>query len=161
MNNNSFEQIKNLLTQVSNYISKINEIIFQINNIINSQNQMNGMMMQMNMMNNMMNFQNNFNNDLNPLLKDQPLELDNKMINVVFDYKGKPIMIPAQEYLPLTEVINRFLQKIDKPGLIDNYQNQLKFYYNAKEFDNSKKVGEICQNKLFRIQVYDLQGNYY
>ena len=160
MNNNSFGQIQNLLAQVSNYIAKINEIIFQINNIINSQNQMNDMMMQMNMMNNMMNFPNNFNNDLNPLLKDQPLELDNKMINVVFYYRGNPILIPAQEYLPLTEVINRFLKKIDKPGLIDNYQNQLKFYYNAKEFDNSKKVGEISLNKQFKILVYEIVGSY-
>jgi hypothetical protein len=160
MNNNSFGQIQNLLAQVSNYVAKINEIIFQINNIINSQNQMNGMMMQMNMMNNMMNFQNNFNNDLNPLLNDQPLELDNKMINVVFHYRGNPILIPAQEYLPLTEVINRFLQKIDKPELVDNYQKKIKFLYNAQELDNSKKVGEISQNKLFRIQVYDLQDLY-
>ena len=160
MNNNSFGQIQNLLAQVSNYVAKINEIIFQINNIINSQNQMNDMMMQMNMMNNTMNIPDNFNNDLNPLLNDQSLELDNKMISVIFNFKGKSIIIAAQEYLPMTEVINRFLKKIDKPELMDNYQNKVKFLYLAKEFDNSKKVGEICQNKLFHIVVIEVPDPY-
>ena len=160
MNNNSFGQIQNLLAQISNYVAKINEIIFKINNIINSQNQMNDMMMQMNMMNNMMNIPNNFNNDFNPLLNNQPQELNNKIINVVFDYKGKFVIIASQEYLPITEVINRFFRKIDRPELIDNYQKKIKFLYNAKELDISKKVGEISQNKLFRITVYELEGSY-
>ena len=156
MNNNSFGQIKNLLAQVSNYVSKINEIIIQINNIINSQNQMNDMMMQMNMMNNMMNIPNNFNNDFNPLLNNQPQELNNKIINVGFDYKGKLVYIPSQEYLPITEVINRFFIKIDRPELIDNYQKKIKFLYNAKDLDISKKVGEISQYQQFKILVYEV-----
>ena len=160
MNNNYFGQIQILLAQVSDYVAKINEIILQINNIINSQNQMNDMMMQMNMMNNMMNFPNNFNNDLNPLLNNQPPELDNKMFNVVFDYRSKPVIISAQEYLPMTEVINRFFKKINKPELINNYNKKIKFLYNAKELDISKKVGEISLNKQFKILVYEIVGSY-
>ena len=153
MNNNSFGQIQNLLAQVSNYVAKINEIIFQINNIINSQNQMNDMMMQMNMMNNMMNFPNNFNPDLNPLLNNQPPKLNYKIINILFEYRGKFVNIDAQEYLPITEVINRFFRKIDKPELINNYKDKLKFLFNAFELDMSKKVGELNQSNDFKIIV--------
>ena len=158
MNSNSFGQIENLLAQISNYVTKINEIIFQINNIINSQNQMNDMMMQMNMMNNMMNFPNNFNPDLNPLLNIQ-LPGPDKIINVVFNYRGKDKNIAAQEYIPITEVINRFFRKIDRPELIDNYQKKILFLYNADKLDISKKVGEINQNKNFKITVNEL-GSY-
>ena len=155
MNNNSFGQIQNLLAQVSNYVAKINEIIFQINNIINSQNQMNDMMMQMNMMNNMMNFPNNFNPDLNPLLNIQMQGID-KITNVVFNYRGKDVNILAQEYIPITEVINRFFRKIDRPELIGNYQKKILFLYNAEKLDISKKVGEINHNKHFKITVNEL-----
>ncbi len=130
MNNNSFEQIQNLLTQVSNYVSKINEIIIQINNIINSQNKMNHMM-QMNMMNNndIMNFENNFKPNINPLLNNQiPQQLNDRKINIVFNYQGNKINIVAEEYLPINEVINRFLKKIGKLDLINNYKNEMAFY---------------------------------
>ena len=159
MNNNSFGQIQNLLAQISNYVTKINEIIFQINNIINSQNQMNDMMMQMNMMNNMMNIPNNFNPDLNPLLNNQPPELNNKIINVLFDYRGHFVNIDAQEYIPITEVINRFFRKIGKPELINNYKDKIQFLYNAEQLDISKKVGEISHNKIF-VTVYELGGSH-
>ena len=130
MNNNSFEQIQNLLTQVSNYASKINEIIIQINKIINSQKQMNHMM-QMNMMNNndIMNFENNFKPNINPLLNNQiPQQLNDRKINIVFNYQGNKINIVAEEYLPINEVINRFLKKIGKLDLINNYKNEMAFY---------------------------------
>ena len=148
MNNNSFVQIQNLLTQASNYVSKINEIILQINNIINSQNQMNEMMQM-----NMMNFQNNFNLDFNPLLNNQPPKLNIRMINVIFEYRSQIINITAEEYLPITEVINRFLKTIYKPELINNYKNNIKFLYNAVELDMSKKVGEFNYNSDFKITV--------
>ena len=144
MNNNSFEQIQNLLTQISNYVSKINEIIFQINNIINSQNQMN-QMMQMNMMNNdMMNFEKNFKPNINPLLNNQiPQKLNDRKINIVFNYQGNKINIVAEEYLPINEVINRFLKKIGKQDIINNYQNEMTFLSGGAELDYSKNVKEI------------------
>ena len=143
MNNNYSEQIQGLLSQISNYVSKINEIIFQINQIINSQNQMN-QMMQMNMMNNMMNFGNNFNPDLNPLLNNQGIQqLNEKVINIVFEYNNKFTNIIAQEYLPINEVINRYLTKIGKQELINNFKNQLGFIFNGYELDYSKNVKEI------------------
>ena len=153
MNNNSFGQIQYLLAQVSNYVEKINEIITQINNIINSQNQMNDMMMQMNMMNNMINVPINFNQDINPLLNNSQPELNYKMINVIFEYRSKFFNIAVQEYTPITEVINRFFKMIDKPELINNYKNKMTFLFNALELDYSKKVGEISQNKDFKIMV--------
>ena len=155
MNNNSFGQIQNLLAQISNYVAKINEIIFQINNIITSQNQMNDMMMQMNMMNNMMNFPNNFSQDLNPLLYNQPSDLKNNMINIVFEYRSQFFNIAVQEYIPLTDAINRFFKMINKPELINNYKNKMTFLFNAIELDYSKKVGELNQNKDFKIIVVE------
>ena len=155
MNNNSFDQIQNLLAQASNYVAKINEIIFQINNIINSQNKMNDMMMQMNMMNNMMNFPNIFNPDLNPLLNNQPPKINYKIINIVFEYRGKFLNIAAQEYLPVIEAINRFFKMSNKPELINNYKNKMNFYFNAFKLDTSKKVGELNQGKDFKIVVVD------
>ena len=153
MNNNSFQQIQNLLEQASNYISKINEIIFQINNIINLQHQMN-QMMQINMMNNMINFENNFNVNLNPLLNNQqPLQLEEKFINVIFNYQGNFINIIAQEYLPINEVINRFLKRIDKSELINNHQNKLTFLLEGGELDYSKKVGEIDIYRKGRLEI--------
>ena len=160
MNNNSFGQIQTLLAQVSNYVSKINEIIFQINNIINSQNQMNQMnqMMQMNMMNNMMNFENKFNPNLNPLLNNKfPQQLNDKKINVIFNYQGNKINILAEEYLPINEVINRFLKKIDKPELINNYQKKMSFLSQGCMIDYSKKVKEIhiYKENHFEIVAFD------
>ena len=149
MNNNSLYQIQNLLAQVSNYISKINEIILQINNIINSQNQMNQMMQmnqmnQMDMMNNMMNLENRFMPDLNPLLNNNlPQELNDKMINVIFEYNGDKINIVASEYLPINEMINIFLKKIDKTELINNYLNKMRFLNHGKELDYSKSIKEF------------------
>ena len=156
MNNNSFGQIQNLLAQVSDYVAKINDIILQINNIINSQNQMNQMnemAMQMNMMNNMMNFPNNFNPDLNPFLNNQQPKLNFNMINVIFEYRSKLYNVAAQEYIPITEAINRFLKMIDKPELINNYKNYVTFLYNTLELDYSKKVGEFNNNNDFKIVV--------
>ena len=148
MNNNSFEQIQNLLTQV-NYASKINEIIIQINNIINSQKQMNHMM-QMNMMNNndIMNFENNFKPNINPLLNNQiPQQLNDRKINIVFNYQGIKINIVAEEYLPINEVINRFLKKISKLDLINNYKNEM------AELDYSKNVKEINISRQSRLDI--------
>ena len=151
MNNNSFGQIQELLAHVSNYVAKINEIIFQINNIIiNSQNQMNEKIKI-----NMMNFQNKINLDLNPLLNNQPQKLNYKMINIVFEYRGNFVNITAQEYLPITEVINKFFKKIDKPELINNYMNKMTFYYNSFKLDYSKKVGELNQRNDFKIIVVE------
>ena len=151
MNNNSFDQIQNLLAQVSNYITKINEIIFQINNIINSQNQM----MQMNMMNNsMINFENNFKPNLNPLLNNQMTQhLNDRKINIVFNYQGNKINIVAEEYLPINEVINRFLKKINKPELINNYQNEMTFLSGGAEVDYSKNVKEINIGGQGRLDI--------
>ena len=151
MNNNSFDQIQNLLAQVSNYITKINEIIFQINNIINSQNQM----MQMNMINNnMINFENNFKPNLNPLLNNQMTQhLNDRKINIVFNYHGNKINIVAEEYLPINEVINRFLKKIDKPELINNYQNEMTFLSGGAELDYSKNVKEINISGQGRLDI--------
>ena len=154
MNNNSFEQIQSLILQISNYISKINEIIFQINNIINSQNQMN-QMMQMNMMNNdMMNFENNFKPNINPLLNNQiPQKLNDRKINIVFNYQGNKINIVAEEYLPINEVINRFLKKIGKPELINNYQKEMTFLYDGRELDYTKNVKEINIFRQGRLNI--------
>ena len=153
MNNNSFGQIQNLLEQASNYISRINEIIFQINRIINSQHQMN-QMMQINMMNNMMNFENNFKVNLNPLLNNQqPLQQEEKLINIIFNYKGNFINIVAQEYLPINEVINRFLERIEKSELINNYKNKMTFLIEGGELDYSKKVSEINLYRKGRLEI--------
>ena len=163
MNNNSLEQIQNLLSQVSNYVSKINEIILQINNIINSQNQMNQMiqmnqMNQMDMMNNMMNLENKFMPGLNPLLNNNlPQQLNEEMINVVFEYSGGGKMnIVASEYSPINDVINRFLKKINKPELINNYKNNMKFLFRGGELDYSKNIKEIdpCHSPQFNIVAY-------
>ena len=144
MNNNSFEQIQSLLSQISNYVSKINEIIFQINNIINSQNQMN----QINIMNNMKNVGNNFYPELNPLLNNQGMhQLNEEIININFEYNGKFLNITAQGYLPINEVINRFLVRINKPELINNYKNQIFFLVNGLELDYSKTVNEIKKTR--------------
>ena len=163
MNNNSFEQIQSLLSQISIYVSKINEIIFQINNIINTQNQMNQMneIIQMNMMNNMMNFGNNFNPGLNPLLNNQGMQqLKDKEVNIIFNYNNKFTNIIAQNYLPINEVINRFLTKIDKPELINNYKNQMIFLFDGSVLDYSKKVKEISNNDHhFQIVVLDKKLN--
>ena len=159
MNNNSFGQIQSLLSQISIYVSKINEIIFQINNIINSQNQMNQMneIMQMNMMN----FGNNFNPDLNPLLNNQGIQqLNEKVINIVFEYNSKFTNIIAQKYLPINEVINRFLTKIDRAELINNYKDQMFFLHDGSELDYYKIVKEISNNKdQFKIVVIDKNQN--
>ena len=163
MNNNSFEQIQSLLSQISNYVSKINEVIFQINNIINSQNQMNqiNQMNQMIQMNNMMNFGNNFNQNLNPLLNNQGIQqLNEKVINVVFEYNSKYTNIIAQEYLPINEVINKFLTKIDKQELINNYKDRMIFLFDGAEIDYSKKVNEISNyEQHFQIVVIDRNLN--
>ena len=157
MNNNSLDQIQYLLAQVSNYVSKINEIIRQINNIINSQNQMNQMMQmnqmnQMDMMNNMINLESNFMPDLNPLLNNNlPQQLNGKMINVVFHYSGGKINVIASEYSPINEVINRFLKKIDKPELINNYKNEMKFL-----LKNIKEIDPIHTTQ-FTIDVFNLK----
>ena len=112
---------------------------------------MNEMAMQMNMMN----FPNNFNPDLNPFLNNQQPMLNFNMINVIFEYRSKFINIAAQEYLPITEVINRFFKMIDKPEFINNYKNRISFLYNAIELDYSKKVGELNHNKDFKIVVVE------
>ena len=157
MNNNSFEQIQNLLTQVSNYASKINEIIFQINNIINTQNQMNQMMQMnmMNMMNNdMINFENNFMPNINPLLNNQiQQQLNDSKINIVFNYQGNKINVVAEESLPINEVINRFLKKIGKPELINNYQRKMTFLYGGLELDYTKNVKEINISRQSRLDI--------
>ena len=157
MNNNSFEQIQNLLTQISNYVSKINEIIFQINNIINSQNQMNQMMQMnmMNMMNNdMMNFENNFMPNINPLLNNQiQQQLNDSKINIVFNYQGNKINVVAEESIPINEVINRFLKKIGKPELINNYQKEMTFLYDGRELDYTKNVKEINIVRQGRLNI--------
>ena len=118
-------------------------------------------MIQMNMMNNMMNFGNNFNLDLNPMLNNQGiLQLNEKVINVVFEYNRKIINIIAQEYLPINEVINRFLTKIGKPELINNYKYKLCFLFNGDELDYSKKVNEISNyDQHFQIVVIDRKLN--
>ena len=165
MNNNSLDQIQYLLAQVSNYVSKINEIIRQINNIINSQNQMNQMMQmnqmnQMDMMNNMINLESNFMPDLNPLLNNNlPQQLNGKMRNVVFEYSGGKINVIASEYSPINEVINIFLKKIDKPELINNYKNEMKFLLYGKELDYSKNIKEIdpIRTTQFIINVFNLK----
>ena len=165
MNNNTLDQIQYLLAQVSNYASKINEIIRQINNIINSQNQMNQMMQmnqmnQMDMMNNMINLESNFMPDLNPLLNNNlPQQLNGKMINVVFEYSGGKINVIASEYSPINEVINIFLKKIDKPELINNYKNEMKFLLYGKELDYSKNIKEIdpIHTTQFTIDVFNLK----
>ena len=154
MNNNSFEQIQNLLTQVSNYVSKINEIILQINNIINSNNQKN-QMMQMNLMNNnMINFANNFNPNFNPLLNNQmSQQLNAKKINIVFNYQGNSINVIAEEYLPINEVINRFLKKFGKPELINNYQKEMAFLLNGERLDCTSNVQEIKEFRQERLDI--------
>ena len=117
--------------------------------------------MQMNMMNNMMNFENNFNPDLNPLLNNQGINhLSQKVINVVFEYNNKFINIIAQEYLPINEVINRFLAKIGKPELINKYKNKMLFLFDGSELDHSKKVNEISNHEQhFQIIVIDRNLN--
>ena len=154
MNNNSFDQIQNLLTQISNYVSKINEIILQINSIINSQNQMN-QMMQMNIMNNnMMRFDNNFIPIINPLLNNHiPQKLNDKKINISFNYRGDKINIVAEEYLPINEVINRFLKRIEKSELINNYQKKMTFLTGGEELDYSKTVEQI---NIYRMGILDI-----
>ena len=166
MDNNSLEQIQNLLAQVSNYASKINEIILQINNIINSQNQMKQMMlmnqmMQMNMINNnMINFENNFNPNLNPLLNNQmSQQLNARKINIVFNYQGNSINVVAEEYLPINEVINRFLKKIDKPEFINNYQKKMTFLLGGERLDCTKNVKEINEFSSQRLDIVAIINN--
>ena len=113
--------------------------------------------MQMNVMNNMRNFCNNFNTGLNPLLNNQGMQqLDDNVVNIVFEYNSKFTNIIAQKYLPINEVINRFLAKINRPELINNYKNQIFFLIDGSELDYSKKVNEISKNDHhFRIVVVD------
>ena len=40
-------------------------------------------------------------------------------------------------------MINRFLKKINKPELINNYKNKMKFLLFGNELDYSKNIKEI------------------
>ena len=112
-------------------------------------------MMQMNMMNNdMMNFENNFKPNINPLLNNQiPQKLNDRKINIVYNYQGNKINIVAEEYLPINEVINRFLKKIGKQDIINNYQNEMTFLSGGAELDYSKNVKEINISRQSRLDI--------
>ena len=59
------------------------------------------------------------------------------MINAVFEYSGGKMNIVASEYSPINDVINRFLKKINKPELINDYKNNMKFLYRGNGFLHS------------------------
>ena len=109
----------------------------------------------MNMMNNdMMNFENNFMQNINPLLNNQiQQQLNDRKINIVFNYQGNKINVVAEESIPINEVINRFLKKIGKQDIINNYQNEMTFLSGGAELDYTKNVKEINIFRQGRLNI--------
>ena len=152
MMQNNLNQLQNLLLQVNNHINQINAIIIQMNNLINQinnpinvpmLNQMNNLM---NSMNNYKNFGNqNYNNNIDYSFKE-----NKEIMNITFKFTGhesiSSIQIEGNE--TINELINLYLQKINKPHLMNNYEDKLYFYYNSKKLENlkEKKVKEILNH---------------
>jgi len=80
------------------------------------------------------------------------------MINLIFEYRGSKVNIIALEDSPINETINKFLKKIGKPELINNYRTKMKFLWDIKELDYSKNVKDIdplISHTHFNIVVID------
>ena len=152
MMQNNLNQLQNLLLQVNNHINQINAIIIQMNNLINQinnpinvpmLNQMNNLM---NSMNNYMNFGNqiNYNNNIDYSFKE-----NKEIMNITFDYMGhEHVLLQVEGKETINELINLYLQKINMPHLMNNYEDKLCFNYNSKLLENlkEKKVKEILNN---------------
>ena len=167
-------QMKNMLNELSNYVYKINDVILQMNNLINQfnnpmlsdiNNQMNNLnqmnnSFKMMMNNNQMNY--NMNNAPIPIIpKDNNNNIINKddYINIGFKYNhtggGLDNVLFVSKSLTINELINLYLQKINKSKYVDNYDNYYRFIFNSNYLNNYKEktIKEMNLNHYCYIYV--------
>ena len=157
---NNLNQLQNLLLQVNNHINQINAIIIQMNNLINQINNPINMPM-LNQMNNLMNSMNNYKNFGNQINYNNNIDYsfkENKEImNITFKFtRHESLLIQIKGNETINELINLYLQKINMPNLMNNYEDKLHFCYNGKLLENlkEKKVKEIL-NDICCINVIE------
>ena len=131
--NNSINQLPGLLTQLSNYMFKINEIILEMNNIINFHLNFSNN----NLVNQMNNFI-NFNQNLNPICKQEK----KNYINVLFIDKlnATTINVFVEDDSTEFDIIKVYLNKINRPDLIIDFEKELNFSFNGKKFGDKNKI---------------------
>ena len=131
--NNSINQLPGLLTQLSNYMFKINEIILEMNNIINFHLNFSNN----NLLNQMNNFI-NFNQNLNPICKQEK----KNYINVLFIDKlnDTKVNVFVEDDLTEFDIIKVYLNKINRPDLIIDFEKELNFSFNGKKFGDKNKI---------------------
>ena len=129
--NFTINQLQNLLGQLNNYMFKINEIILEMNNLINLQ--INSSIHNLNVINNPMLF-NNTNINLNPVLKDE-----NHLITFYFDYNNQKTSITTDLNTTEKEALKIYFNKINKPGLINDYENKFHILLNGGRFGSQNR----------------------
>ena len=132
---NSINQLPILLAQLNDYMLKINEIILEMNNIINIHiNSSNSNFLNLNQMqmNNIM----NFNANLNPAFKPKK-----NLMTILFNDRSNIITVSVDKNEDLTEyeIIKLFLNKINRPDLIGDYEKELYFLFNGQKFGYKEK----------------------
>ena len=139
--NYSINQLPSLLNQINNYMLKINEIILEMNNIINihinSQNNNN-------FLNPINDIINNPNQNLNPVFQEEKKNL----MSVVFnDNYSSPISVFVRNDLSEFDLLIIYFNRINRPDLIINYENELEFLYSGNRFGNiNKKIKNLLVN---------------
>ena len=131
--NNSINQLPGLLTQLSNYMFKINEIILEMNNIINFHLNVSNN----NLVNQMNNFI-NFNQNLNPIYKQEK----KNYINVLFidTFNDTKVNVFVEDDSTEFDIIKVYLNKINRPDLIIDFEKELNFLFNENKFGFKNKI---------------------
>ena len=161
MNENPFSQIQMLLSKLSIYVNKVNEIIIQMNLIMNKMNypiknqpniQMNEMNNFMNMMNvNQMNLNNNIENNF---------EIDKNKLFQTFKfstYKEK-IVFSFDVDKSCNDLFNEFCRRSNNFNFVNNYDNNVQFFYNADIINKfkDKKIKDVFKIDTHLICFIDV-----
>ena len=157
MLNEMSKVLLNLQSDMSKVMTGINQLNLLISNIqkyrannnMNNNMMGNGMMNNNinNMMNNFNNMNNLINNNINPMMRNTNIKIDQYLNNPVFFtvffressivFKNKnPIMVNVKEDEKISDIIQKYREKSS------NYDDNLKFIFNAKDLINSLTAAE-------------------
>ena len=157
MLNEMSKVLLNLQSDMSKVMTGINQLNLLISNIqkyrannnINNNMMGNGMMNNNinNMMNNFNNMNNLINNNINPMMRNTNIKIDQYLNNpvsftVYFRESGNaiknknPIMVNVKEDEKISDIIQKYREKSS------NYDDNLKFIFNAKGLHNSLTAAE-------------------
>ena len=134
---------------MSKVMTGINQLNLLISNIqkYRANNNMNNNVMGNGMMNNFNNMNNLINNNINPMMRNTNIKIDQYLnnpvsFNVIFRessivLKNKnPIMVKVKEDEKISDIIQKYREKSS------NYDDNLKFIFNAKNLHNSLTAAE-------------------